>query len=113
LGEEASEFILNQTQSPIIVASLDHVPHLIQLKHQLPHLKAIISMDDLDEGDLKGRSKGDLLGVWAKEHGLTLLSFTQGIPPLSPLRLAGMLSFQLRHWEPLNRVKQSLPHPRQ
>ena len=36
-------------------------------------------MDDLEEGDLKGRSKGDLLGVWAKEHGLTLLSFTQGI----------------------------------
>lgn len=79
LGEDASEFILNQTQSPIIVASVDHVPHLIQMKHKLPHLKIIISMDDLDEGDLKGRSKGDLLGVWAKEQGLQLFSFHEGI----------------------------------
>ena len=36
-------------------------------------------MDDLNEGDLKGRSKGDLLGVWAKEKGLQLLSFNEGI----------------------------------
>ena len=79
LGEDASEFILNQTQSPIIVASIDHVPHLIQMKHKLPHLKIIISMDDLSEGDLQGRSKGDLLGVWAKEKGLQLLSFHEGI----------------------------------
>ena len=78
LGEEASEFILNQTQSPIVVASLDHVPHLIQMKHRLPSLKMIVSMDELDEGDLKGRSKGDLLGVWAKEKGLHLVSFREG-----------------------------------
>jgi long-chain acyl-CoA synthetase len=80
LGDEASEFILNQTQSPIVVASINHVPHLIQLKPRLPWLKLIISMDDLDEGDLEGRSKGDLLGVWAKERGLHLLSFHDGRP---------------------------------
>ena len=79
LGEDASEFILNQTRSPIVVASLDHVPHLIQMKHKLPSLKMIISMDDLDEGDLKGRNKGDLLGVWAKEKGIHLVSFREGI----------------------------------
>jgi len=79
LGQDASEFILNQTQSPVVVASIDHVPHLIQMKHKLPHLKVIISMDDLNEGDLQGRSKGDLLGVWAKEKGLQLLSFNEGI----------------------------------
>ena len=79
LGEDASEFILNQTQSPIVVASIDHVPHLIQMKHKLPSLKIIISMDDLNEGDLAGRSKGDLLGVWAKENGLQLVSFRDGI----------------------------------
>jgi hypothetical protein len=78
LGEEASEFILNQTQSPIIVASVDHVPHLIKMKDKLPSLKIIVSMDDLDEGDLPGRSKGDLLRVWAKEKGLQLLSFHDG-----------------------------------
>ena len=78
LGEDASEFILNQTQSPIVVASIDHVPHLIQMKHKLPSLKIIISMDDLNEGDLAGRSKGDLLGVWAKENGLQLVSFRDG-----------------------------------
>jgi long-chain acyl-CoA synthetase len=82
LGEEASEYILNQTQSPIVVASIDHVPHLIQMKHKLPDLKIIVSMDDLNEGDLKGRSKGDLLGVWAKEKGIHLLSFRDGINPL-------------------------------
>ena len=38
----------------------------------------IISMDDLDEGDLKGRNKGDLLGVWAKEKGIHLVSFREG-----------------------------------
>jgi long-chain acyl-CoA synthetase len=79
LGEDASEFILNQTQSPIVVASVDHVPHLIQMKDKLPYVKIIISMDDLEEGDLKGRSKGDLLGVWAKEKGLQLFSFHEGI----------------------------------
>jgi long-chain acyl-CoA synthetase len=78
LGAEASEFILNQTESPIVVASLDHVPHLIQMKDKLPHLKVIVSMDDLDEGDLEGRRKGDLLGVWAKEKGVSLLSFSDG-----------------------------------
>lgn len=80
LGEDASEFILNQTQSPIVVASIDHIPHLIQMKHKLPSLKIIVSMDDLNEGDLAGRSKGDLLGVWAKENRLRLISFHDGIP---------------------------------
>jgi long-chain acyl-CoA synthetase len=80
LGEDASEFILNQTQSPIVVASIDHIPHLIQMKHKLPSLKIVVSMDDLNEGDLAGRSKGDLLGVWAKENGLQLFSFHEGIP---------------------------------
>jgi hypothetical protein len=36
-------------------------------------------MDDLNEGDLAGRSKGDLLGVWAKENGLQLYSFRDGM----------------------------------
>jgi long-chain acyl-CoA synthetase len=79
LGEEASEFILNQTQSPIVVASLDHVPHLIQMKVKLPSLKIIVSMDDLDEGDLPGRTKGALLSVWAKEKGVQLVSFRDGM----------------------------------
>jgi long-chain acyl-CoA synthetase len=79
LGQDSSEFILNQTQSPIVVASIDHVPHLIQMKHRLPYLKMIISMDDLEEGDLKGTSKGDLLGVWAKEKGINLISFREGM----------------------------------
>jgi len=35
-------------------------------------------MDDLSEGDLQGRSKGDLLGVWAKQQGVQLLSFLDG-----------------------------------
>ena len=78
LGADASEYILNQTESPIVVASLDHVPALIQMKDKLPHLKVIVSMDDLSEGDLKGRSKGDLLGVWAKQKGLQLFSFSDG-----------------------------------
>jgi len=78
LGEDASEFILNQTESPIVVASIDHIPTLIQMKPRLPHLKLIVSMDDLNEGDLQGRSKGDLLGVWAKEQGVRLLSFKDG-----------------------------------
>ena len=78
LGQDASEFILNQTQSPIVVASIDHVPHLIQMKDKIPHVKIIISMDNLSEGDLKGQSKGDLLGEWAKEKGVRLFSFKDG-----------------------------------
>ena len=83
LGAEASEYILNQTESPVIVASVDHVPHLIQMKDKLPNLKVIISMDDLDEGDLQGRRKGDLLGIWAKEKAISLLSFHDGTASFS------------------------------
>ena len=79
LGEEASEFILNQTKSPIVVASLDHVPKLIQLKDKLPHLKVIVSMDELNDDDIKGRSKGELLSVWAGEKGVQLMSYSDGI----------------------------------
>ena len=93
LGAEASEFILNQTESPVVVASIDHVPHLIQMKDKLPNLKVIVSMDELNEGDLKGRSKGELLGVWAQEKGVELLSFRERIP-----WSAILLIFSCGHW---------------
>lgn len=35
-------------------------------------------MDDLEEGDLKRRSKGGLLDVWAKKKGVHLVSFCEG-----------------------------------
>ncbi|ORY48444.1 acetyl-CoA synthetase-like protein [Rhizoclosmatium globosum] len=45
LGEETSQFILNHSEIPIIVTTLDKISKLIALSPKCPHLKAVILMD--------------------------------------------------------------------
>ncbi len=57
-----------------MVASLPHVPALLQLAARVPSLKLIISLDPLDAGEPAGCSKVALLGQLAKERGVQLYS---------------------------------------
>lgn len=55
LGENTSEFILESTQSPIVICSKAHVSRIIKLKRLSPdklgHIISIVSMDPLFESD--------------------------------------------------------------
>ncbi|KAJ3414191.1 Long chain acyl-CoA synthetase 7 peroxisomal [Chytridiales sp. JEL 0842] len=48
LGAEAIDFIANQAELPVIVATKDKAKILVDIKGQLPHLKCIIIMDTPD-----------------------------------------------------------------
>lgn len=49
LGADAIKHIINQTELKTVVCSKDKVKNLLHLKADLPTLKAIVSMDALDE----------------------------------------------------------------
>ncbi|KAK9463150.1 eukaryotic long-chain fatty acid CoA synthetase (LC-FACS) [Lipomyces oligophaga] len=78
LGPESSEFIMNVTESPILVASLSNIPTILAIKNKIPHLKVIICMDELESNhDAPGSTKRQLLQSWTKLHGLHLYSFSE------------------------------------
>jgi long-chain acyl-CoA synthetase len=68
LGEEAIEYIVNQTEMRFIVATSDKVKRLISLKNILPSIQHIIVMDEYDIG--KDRDA-------AKAAGIELHSFIE------------------------------------
>ena len=76
LGPESTEYIINHASLACVVTSLPHIPTLLKLKPRCPTLKIIISLDPLSDGELPGRSKGDLLNSWATDLGLLLYSNT-------------------------------------
>ncbi|KAI8901832.1 hypothetical protein BC833DRAFT_521720 [Globomyces pollinis-pini] len=47
LGPDAAEYILNHAEIPIVVASIDKVASLLDLKSNCPHLKVIIVLESL------------------------------------------------------------------
>ena len=67
LGKDAILHIMNQTKMEIVVASKDKIAQLIELKAQMPNLKVVVSMDEVD-ADLKAK---------ANEAGIELLSFSE------------------------------------
>ncbi|KAK9481072.1 eukaryotic long-chain fatty acid CoA synthetase (LC-FACS) [Lipomyces japonicus] len=78
LGPDSSEFILNSVESPILVASLNHISSVLSLQGELKYLKVIISMDDLQsDDDLPAESKGDILKAWAAEKGVTIYTISE------------------------------------
>ncbi|KAK9324695.1 eukaryotic long-chain fatty acid CoA synthetase (LC-FACS) [Lipomyces orientalis] len=78
LGPDSSEYILNLTEVPILVASLSNIPEILTMKHKLPHLKVIISMDELESPiDTPGNSRRSLLRAWTKAQKVALYSFTE------------------------------------
>ncbi|KAK9374081.1 eukaryotic long-chain fatty acid CoA synthetase (LC-FACS) [Lipomyces chichibuensis] len=78
LGPDASEYILNLTEAPILVASLNNIPEILTVKHNLPHLKVIISMDELESPiDTPGNTRRSLLKTWTKVQNVALYSFSE------------------------------------
>ncbi|KAF3941213.1 S-dihydroxybenzoyltransferase [Dactylella cylindrospora] len=74
LGPTTTEYIINHGEIPTVASTVSHIPTLLQLKDRLPSLKYIIAMDSIDDGELPGNRKKDLLQVWAQEKGVELLS---------------------------------------
>lgn len=77
LGPDTAVYIINHAELTCVVASLQHIPTLLSIAPQCPGLKMIISMDALENGDLPGHSKRDLLTAWAAEKGVNLYSLDQ------------------------------------
>lgn len=65
LGEEAIEFICNQTEMKVLVASTDKIKNLLKLASKLPMLKTVIAMDPVPE-EIKKK---------AQDAGIELLDF--------------------------------------
>ncbi|OAA34963.1 long-chain-fatty-acid--CoA ligase FAA2 [Metarhizium rileyi] len=93
LGPDATEYIINHAELPTVVCSLPHISKLIKLAPRIPSLKLIVSMDPLEEGELPGLSKADLLNDLAAQHGIKIYSMTEvekiGLESGLPMRPAG------------------------
>ncbi|KAI9859284.1 MAG: hypothetical protein M1813_007058 [Trichoglossum hirsutum] len=72
LGPDTTEYIINHVSLACVVTSMNHIPALLALKPRLPSLKFIVSLDPLDDGELPGRRKKDLLDAWGREQGVEL-----------------------------------------
>lgn len=80
LGPDSTKYIVNLTKTPIIFASLAHIPYLLSHKKDLPTVKAIVSLNDLDDPEYyehPGHSKRDVLNTWAESVGVSLYSFAE------------------------------------
>ncbi|KAI1105031.1 acetyl-CoA synthetase-like protein [Jackrogersella minutella] len=74
LGPDASEYIIRHAELSCVVSSLPHIPTLLALAPRIPHLKLIISMDPLDNGEPEGYSKLAVLNDIAAQHGVQIWS---------------------------------------
>ncbi|KAI1135294.1 acetyl-CoA synthetase-like protein [Hypoxylon sp. FL0543] len=74
LGPDASEFIIRHAELSCVVSSLPHIPTLLALAPRIPHLKLIVSLDPLDNGEPEGYSKLALLRDIAAQHGVQIWS---------------------------------------
>ncbi|KAJ7929234.1 hypothetical protein B0H13DRAFT_1703325 [Mycena leptocephala] len=62
LGKDSVEFIINHAHLTVIFATLDHLPSLLKMAPQTPHLKLIISIDALSPEMSK------VLTQWGQTH---------------------------------------------
>lgn len=75
LGPESTEYIINLTEVPVVVASIPHISTLLKSKDRYPHLKVIVAitpMQELKFQDRPGHNNRDTLLAWAKSAGVTL-----------------------------------------
>lgn len=77
LGPETTEYIVNHGELASVVCSLPHVPTLLKIASKTPTLKLIITMDSLDDGEMVGHSKRELLNQMAAEAGIRIYSLTE------------------------------------
>ncbi|CAO3590084.1 unnamed protein product [Absidia cylindrospora] len=97
LGPDVVEYVVNHSELQVVVCSGDHIPDLLKLKEKLPNLKAIISMDSIDD-DARATagsvSKSAIIKAWAEEKNVLLTD-------MSTLEAAGRK----------NHRSINLPHP--
>ncbi|KAJ3332592.1 hypothetical protein HDU91_003077 [Kappamyces sp. JEL0680] len=74
LGPETSEFIINHSEIPIIVTSVDKVATLLQLSAKCPTLKVIIVMESLFK---QQESPIPILQKWGAQLGVQVIPFSQ------------------------------------
>ncbi|KAI8077880.1 uncharacterized protein BX664DRAFT_287488 [Halteromyces radiatus] len=75
LGPDAVEYVVNHSELEIVVCSGDHIADLLKIKEKLPKLKAIISLDSIDDGVkvVPGSvSKSAIIKAWADEKNVLL-----------------------------------------
>lgn len=76
LGPDTVEFVVNHAELETVVCSGDHIADLLKLRHKLPNLKTIISMDSIEEVARPGvASKSDIVKAWAAEKNVNLVDF--------------------------------------
>lgn len=74
LGPQTTEFIVNHGELTSVVCSLPHVPTLLKIASKVPTLKLIITLDPLEDGEMTGHSKRELLNQLAAEAGIQIFS---------------------------------------
>ncbi|OOQ83881.1 putative AMP-binding enzyme [Penicillium brasilianum] len=77
LAPDATEYIINHAELSCVVTSLPHIPTLLKLKHALPNLKMIVSLDPLDGGEQAGHSKRALLESIAAGQDVSIYTIDQ------------------------------------
>ncbi|KAJ3262091.1 Long chain acyl-CoA synthetase 7 peroxisomal [Boothiomyces macroporosus] len=60
LGAEALDYILNITETPLVVATLDKAQKLVDISGKLPHLKHLIIMDGVNDAFLEKAKAANL-----------------------------------------------------
>lgn len=80
LGPEATEYILNLTEAPVVVAAIPLIPSLLKSAASFPNLKVIIAMTPFGADtvyDRPGTSTQQTLTAWAESVGVKLLYLPQ------------------------------------
>ncbi|KAF9291154.1 hypothetical protein BGZ88_007048 [Linnemannia elongata] len=79
LGPDAVEYVMNHAEIPIVVCSGNHVASLLEISDKLPGMKAIISMDSLQEVPTAPNtaSAPKVLRAWAAGKGIQLFDFAE------------------------------------
>ncbi|KAI8344489.1 hypothetical protein BC941DRAFT_408769 [Chlamydoabsidia padenii] len=70
LGSDAVRFIVNHSDLEVIICTSNHIGYLLQIQHDCPNIKLIISMDPLNDNN-----HGAALISWANEKGIRLHDF--------------------------------------
>ncbi|KAI9307125.1 hypothetical protein BJ944DRAFT_177102 [Cunninghamella echinulata] len=72
LGEDTVRYVINHSELQVVICSGNHIGHLLEIAHQCPILKIIISMDPLTS-----ENNGQALKAWAKEKNIHLVEMEE------------------------------------
>jgi long-chain acyl-CoA synthetase len=76
LGPDTTEYIVNHAELACVVCSLPHIPTLLKLAPRIPRLRLIVSIDELDNGEMEGYSKKAALNSIASDLGIQIFSMS-------------------------------------